>query len=258
MPSDPLPPIIAALTDFGGLRVWSLLVSVFGDLAQSRGDVIEGPVLSAMMTAMDVKPEATRVALHRLRNDGWIASEKSGRTSLHSLTAHGRAESAAASPRIYSGPAEVAQDWQLIVTEDAQNDNTADLLAAGFVPLLPRVYLGAAKAPTPRTALVLHGESVPEWLKHQFSNDDLAREYRNLRTILERISSELPPGTRLSPLDTAVLRCLIVHNWRRIVLKHPDLPRVLFPDTWAGHDCRALVHALLTRFPRPSLRDIAA
>ena len=28
----------------------------------------------------------------------------------------------------------------------------------------------------------------------------------------------------------SVLRCLIVHNWRRLVLKHPMLPAGLYPD----------------------------
>ena len=74
MPSDVFTHTIADLRALGGQRVWSLMVSLFGDLAQAEGAGIDGPVLSRIMTAMQIRPEATRVALHRLRNDGWIAS----------------------------------------------------------------------------------------------------------------------------------------------------------------------------------------
>ena len=91
MPFDPYHDTIARLTALGPLRVWSLLVTVFGDLTQD--DALEGPTLSALMSEIGVKPEATRVALHRLRADGWITSEKTGRTSRHRLSAKGRADS---------------------------------------------------------------------------------------------------------------------------------------------------------------------
>jgi phenylacetic acid degradation operon negative regulatory protein len=104
MLTKPLSDAVEALATLKNQRVWSLLVTVFGDLAQNDGDVIEGPVLSVLMSDIGIKAEATRVALHRLRNDGWINSVKSGRNSLHSLTASGRQESSAASPRIYGHP----------------------------------------------------------------------------------------------------------------------------------------------------------
>ncbi|WP_259940018.1 hypothetical protein [Sulfitobacter sp. M368] len=69
------------------------MISLFGDLAQGAGDRIDGPVLSAIMARQHIKPEAVRVALHRLRNDGWVTSEKSGRIRQHSLTDKGRRES---------------------------------------------------------------------------------------------------------------------------------------------------------------------
>jgi len=60
-----------------------------------------------------------------LRKDKWIASEKSnGRIQPHhSLTGpQDRAQSQAASGRIYATPAELPGTWQrLIVTEDADS-----------------------------------------------------------------------------------------------------------------------------------------
>ena len=116
MLTKPLSDAASALTALGSQRVWSLLVTVFGDLAQNEGDVIDGPVLSLLMADIGIKPEATRVALHRLRNDEWIVSTKQGRTSQHSLTARGRRESAAANPRIYNLPQQSPEPILALIT----------------------------------------------------------------------------------------------------------------------------------------------
>jgi phenylacetic acid degradation operon negative regulatory protein len=78
------------------------LVSVFGELAQDQGSRISGSLLRHITEQIGIKPEAMRVASHRLSKDGWIDSERHGRTSAYYLTKWGRAQSASASPRIYA------------------------------------------------------------------------------------------------------------------------------------------------------------
>ena len=48
-----------------------------------------------------------------------------------------------------------------------------------------------------------------------------------------------------------------MHNWRRLVLKHPALPGGLIRPEWSGYRCHLLVDRLLRRYPRPALRDLA-
>lgn len=258
MPSDPYAHTIAALTSLGSLRVWSLMVTIFGDLAQEDGTSIQGPTLSAILSEMNIRPEAVRVALHRLRNDGWITSTKTGRTSNHQLTALGRSESAKASARIYADPDSTATGWRVIVLPDATNINARRLAKLGFLPLMPRTFIGDAAATPPPGALVLQGPEIPDWLPEQFEPQDLARDYAALSDALEAATSSLPAAAELTALQTAVLRCMIVHCWRRIVLKHPNLPRALFTPNWAGHSCHQMVSELLRSYPRPSLTQIAA
>lgn len=257
MPNDALDRTTRALAELGGQRVWSLMVTIFGDLAQTRNSAIEGPVMSAIMAEMHIRPEAVRVALHRLRNDGWITSEKTGRTSLHSLTELGRAQSVAASARIYANPGEEGKAWQLALIEEASNVTRGQMLSLGFAPLMPRVYIGGSDARAPEGALTLPGGPVPDWLRSQFVPEGLASDYAALHSVLLEAESTLTGPKELSPLQTAVLRCLIVHNWRRIVLKHPSLPAHLYPPTWEGPRCHVLVNTLLNRFPRPRLDEIA-
>lgn len=246
-----------ALTGLGGQRVWSLLVSVFGDLCPDEGAGIDGPVLSALMTAMDVRAEATRVALHRLRNEGWITSQKIGRTSRHSLTPHGRAETLAASRRIYAGPSQMPANWRIIITDSADAAERDAMTTKGFSPLMSRVFIGAADITPPAGGLSLTSEAAPMWLRVQLTPEGLRNDYARLFDILTQIDAALPDGAALAPRDVAVLRCLIVHNWRRLVLKHPDLPAALYTDGWRAHDCRALVSRLLQRFPRPDMTELS-
>ncbi len=243
-----------ALLALGGQRVWSLMVTLFGDLAQAEGRMIDGPLLSAVMAEIDVRPEAVRVALHRLRNEGWIASHKHGRTRRHCLTPTSRRETLAASARIYASPDAPPVPWRLVLLEDAMPGPLPS--TQGWAPLLPRVYLGSAAMQPPDGALVLEGGSVPDWLRQELAAQMLEAEYDALIPILRRAEETLPAGV-LSPLQRAVLRCLIVHNWRRIVLRHPAVPAALLPRDWAGQTCHRQVAGLLARFPAPPLDQIA-
>lgn len=258
MRSDDFLSATATLRDLGGQHVWSLMVSLFGDLAQNKGDRIDGPILSAIMTAMSVRPEAVRVALYRLRNDGWIRSQKQGRISLHSLTERGRAESAAASPRIYISPQDMPVNWQAILVEENSPERHATLTQGGFVQIMPRFYLGDARITPPPDALVLHGNKVPDWLRRHMELSSVTAEYAALSNALRDSFKKLPPARDLSPIQVAALRCLVVHDWRRIVLKHPVLPKSLVSDDWPGLECHEQVIRLLSEYPRPSIREIAA
>jgi phenylacetic acid degradation operon negative regulatory protein len=256
MPTDVFLDQTAALRALGGQRVWSLMVSLFGDLAQAKGQSIDGPLLSAIMQRLEIKPEATRVALHRLRKDGWITSERSGRISHLSLTAEGRAQSAAASPRIYADPnARDDEGWQLVLLATAPDQAEESLSDDHFVMVAPRVFVGPSSVKPPPDALALPGAEVPDWLRAQTEPSGLRPDYLALLETLQTLAQKIPDQT-LPALDTAVLRCLIVHNWRRLVLKHPMLPAPLTDPDWPGHQCHIAVWELLHRFPRPALADL--
>jgi len=258
MLSEQSAPLVAAFAGLGGQRVWSLMISLFGDLAQGNGDAIDGPVLSTIMAALDVRPEASRVALHRLRNDGWLQSRKVGRISQHSLTAQGRAESAAASPRIYAAPPDLSEPWQMVMTEENGREIDATLRAEGFIPVMPRVYVGRSESTAPKGSLALRGETPPDWLRRAVEPTALEPEYDALLHALSTLQGKLACDSHMNALDIAVLRCLIVHNWRRLALKHPALPGGLIRSDWPGYQCHLLVDQLLTRPPRPALQDLAA
>ncbi len=256
MHTDDFITLTAGLRSLGGQRVWSLMISLFGDLAQSKVHSIDGPLLSAIMGAMLVKPEAARVALHRLRNDGWITSQKSGRISQHGLTSKGHKESAAASPRIYAGPQESSEGWQLVLTETDTQEQIEDLAARRFILIAARVFVGPMDAKAPEGAVVLPATNAPDWLRAQMEPQELNESYIALYDTLSELQKALYRPASLSPIEVVVLRCLIVHNWRRLVLKHPALPVPLIDRSGPAHQCHLLVSEILTHFTMPRLSEI--
>ena len=240
---------VNALSQLGPMRVWSLLVTVFGDL--SLDSALDGPTLKAIMAEVGIKPEATRVALHRLRSDGWITSQRSGRTSRYSLTIKGQRDSAAARPRIYGRPEDMGRGAQVFLT--AKNGNTLD--PADYAQIAPRLFISGFGTACPPGAMVLDPSDLPAWLGAQIETPGLREGYNALYAVLIDVVAVLKTVT---PLQIAVLRVLIVHAWRRLTLKHPDLPRTAHSSDWRGHDCRALVTSLLDRLARPAQDAIKA
>ena len=228
-------------------RVWSVLVTVFGDLAQDPGQKISGRVLRRIASEIGIRPEATRVALHRLRKEGWITSTRRGRSSDYALTDRGRRESRAASPRIYGASGALGPVYLVITDPAATSDDPR-----GAHRIAPHIYLDTRATGEPTQLRVRLSEaSVPGWIGDRVCQRETIETEQLLATRLAALQSGLLDFGALSPSQVAVLRVLIVHSWRRIVLRVPDLADFVFPKSWPGGDCRARVAVLLQALPRP-------
>lgn len=210
--SDPIAPLIENLHAQGRLRVWSLVITAFGDLFQHRGGAVSSGRLGRLLGRVGVEQGTMRTAMSRLGQDGWVSSERRGRLSLYRLSQEGLDTFAPATARIYAAPrrAPVAE-WALAATltggapelrlTPADEAGPADLLVTGQLARLSDAW---------RATL------LPE--AHRAALDGLARDLRALHTTV--ISD---------PLDAAAARMLLIHRWRRIVLRYADLPPELMP-----------------------------
>ena len=77
---------IQRIAECGPIRVWSLVVTIMGDLCQSPDTCIPGKTLGDLVGRLGITNQALRVALHRLRRDGWIQTVREGRTSNYFLS----------------------------------------------------------------------------------------------------------------------------------------------------------------------------
>ncbi len=260
---NPFKECVAALVQDDTPRVRSFLVSVFGDLAQKEGSQISGSLLSRLTELVDIKPEAMRVALHRLRKEGWIDSQRSGRSSVHFLTGFGRSQSDQATPRIYAqlGPAPKRFHVLIAGTSEPVSLKRLEqyLLTQEYLVINNKAILGEGPVPencADLLAFEVPDIRVPDWLKTQVCTPELMQEYKCLHASLIKVNQLVTDFSCFDVLDAVALRILIIHSWRRVILKHADLPQYFFPDDWPGENCRRMVTELTARLSLPELETL--
>ena len=250
---------LARLLDCGPLKTWSLIVTILGDLAAEEGARIAGPVLSALTEPMGVKPEALRVAIHRLRRDGWITSERDGRNSLYGLTAHGRGLTRAVSGRVYDKAVAPPGEWHVVIAQTAEALQALDhpgLMRIGpKAALLPGYADHGAVQGLPATMLAWRVEpgALPDWAAAALAPEEMVRAYEGLVAALD-LALGLPVPE--DALQATVLRLVALHEWRRLVLRHGPGVDTLLGD-WAGARARARIVALFERLARPDVAHLA-
>lgn len=246
--------MIATLAGLGDLRLWSLVITIFGDSVHPRGGMIAARVLGEITGRIGIRPGALRVAMHRLAQDGWITRQRRGRLSHCRLTAAGRAEFGPAATRIYAPAPALTGPWRLAalpaLPPDEREAASRGMMLAGFLGLGNGLWLGPAQAGAPPAcALLVEGSiaPLPDWAQAALATPALVADYARLADALATLGTALAAHAPPAPLDALVLRTLCVHRWRRLLLRHPDLPAEFFPAGWQGEVCRGHVLRLHAR-----------
>jgi phenylacetic acid degradation operon negative regulatory protein len=219
-------------------------------MAQEPGSKVSGTALKTLSEHLEIKPQAMRVALHRLRKDGWIDSIKSGRRSAYFLTSTSRTESAAASSRIYAQSAPAFQGLSVMITDPKLSIETSD---PRWILLNDHIWISFVPELQPtKSAFVMHYDGpLPDWVSRSILTHEILHGYQELNLNLEKICSD--NWAQLSTFEITALRILIVHNWRRLVLRHINLPDEVFPAECPIGACREKVFELLAKLPRPNI-----
>lgn len=228
---DPLAPLIDSLHAQGRLRVWSLIITAFGDLVQQRAGEISSIRLGALMGRIGIENGAVRTALSRLSQDGWVVRERVGRGSLYRLSPQGAERFGPATSRIYAPPRLTpVRAWRAEVT---LNDSGS-----------PQLQLLPEDAPPNAADCVVQGPITQ--LSEAFRQSQLSAEHADALTAL---SADLTALSQLEllELDAAAARMLLIHRWRRIVLRFPELAAELMPAEAALPNPRAAVASAYAR-----------
>lgn len=242
MSADPLTPLIDAL-HANRLRVWSIVITIFGDCVQPRGGRVALSELQAITDRLGIESGALRTAMSRLAQDGWVERDREGRNSFYTLSDTGRRESQPAAQQIYRSSFSVTgKPWVIAISE-------LPIDPAKYVPAFSvtrRVQIiGPDRIAERRAAgdLIVEGTppETPDWVHAAAMGPFLTNEYATLESLLAPLTSQVIDA--LSPLDALALRVLLIHAWRRIVLRHPAPPEGLTGPFWPGETC----HAALAR-----------
>lgn len=250
--ADALEALIDDLHRQGRLRVWSLAITIFGDAVSPRGGIVALSVLQDIMQRLRIEPGALRTAMSRLAAEGWIDRQKQGRLSFYRFEGKGRHAFDQATRRIYAaGPPHWDGSWTIAVGHPGEAvANEQGLVEAGFEKIASNVFLQAKKKPNENPALdgmlVFAAETnqLPDWISALWSVSEISAAYQSLNTRLLPLLGALENDSRLVGIDAMAARTLLIHHWRRIVLRDPGLPAELLPKDWAGGSTRDTVRRI--------------
>jgi len=255
-PDALIEPFLRRLHTSGRLRVWSIVVSIFGELVQARDESISVQELLALTKHVGIEESALRTALSRLAKEGWVESHKKGRLAFYALSPAGRETFLAASARIYSASFESRSTrWHLAYFKDSASKESID---ASLAFSLSRRWLlmneENTNDPVLKNAVIFATEpkQMPAWAIENLLPDSLHIRYNELLEDLQPLLASASLKQNLSPLSALAARYLIIHAWRRLVLRHPLVPPRLLPTDWPGAACHQAICRLY-----PDLVDIS-
>lgn len=255
-------PSVAALIDrFHALkpvRAWSLIITLYGDAVVPRGGRLWLGSLTEIMDLFGIDAGHVRTAMSRLTSDGWLERRRIGRNSYYRLSSREEGSFAEATRRIYFGEVrDFDGHLRLALLGPGIDDRSAVrplLDRAGFAVLSPMVYVGLAD-PSPPLAdqtnvffvTALPGPSDSRMAAAAWKLAPIASAYEAFVQRFSAIDAFLTAGGTVPPADALVARTLLIHEFRRVVLRDPALPTALLPADWPGRDARALAAQIYSR-----------
>lgn len=243
--------LVNAVDHHKKLRVWSLIITFFGDAVMARGGVVSAQTIQAVFEKLSVNDNAIRTALSRLAADGWIVTERRGRNAFYQLAPSGYEPFQKASAKIYASTATHSSTSEKLYVALLPPDKEVQALWLNHPQstlVTPRCVLFTGpldelKMLSDQTNALILDQTVgdiPDWLSQILLPTDLAADMRSLMSNFANLTGldDLPP------IDALSQRLLLIHEWRRICLRIPDIPTALFPANWKEAECRTLVGTL--------------
>lgn len=284
-PDAVIQPIKTRLDDFRQQRrvqAGSLIISVFGDAILPRGGRIWLGSLIRLLEPLELNERLVRTSVFRLAKEEWLRTETVGRRADYVLTNSGRRRFEEASRHIYASHAPLwDRRWRLILAvgelEPKERERIRQALFwQGFGVLGSDCFVHpSADLTAAFDALVAEGlgdqldRLMPLLAADSRSglsaNDaDLVRRAWNLEALAAAysgfVAAYLPilaelRRDRQAEVDAEsafLLRTLLIHDYRRLLLRDPELPEVLLPADWPGQKARLLCKELYRRLIGPS------
>lgn len=276
--SDTVAPLIQAFGNRRPIRAGSLIVTVFGDVISQHGNCVWLGSLIQALKPLGLNERLIRTSVYRLSQDDWLTSEQVGRRSYYSFSAKGLRSYRSAARRIYHLTAKPWDGQWTVVLAGFLSDREREALRRelqwlGFGTLSPgmmahpshdrsavdetlvamgltdKVSVLRAQTEDDASLAVLQQLAVKSWkLK------ELGDSYREFVSAFQPNLTALMDGMALTPHESFLLRTLLIHDYRRLLLRDADLPEDLLKQNWPGRAALALT-ADLYRKLSPAVTD---
>ncbi|MEM7541408.1 MAG: PaaX family transcriptional regulator C-terminal domain-containing protein [Pseudomonadota bacterium] len=257
-------------------RAGSLIVTVIGDVVSPHGNQVWLGSLIAALEPFGLNQRQIRTAVSRLVADGWLRSEQVGRRSYYGFSDLGLREFAGAARRIYRPPGIVDWDgrWTLVMNggcdADSFNELARHLAWQGFAKLTTGLLGHPCFSSEAVKESVVNEPAVVVWRASSDSDRALSTKLRAAWD-LDALDSGFRSFTKMfGPLSKWVgekqldganafaIRLMLVHEYRRLVLKSIELPRSLIPKGASNLESYKLASDLYQAVSDASLEYIRA
>ncbi len=206
-----------------------------------------------LLDQLGVRDKAARQALARMRDRGWLGTERVGRQTRWRLTDHATSVLDAGADRIYGfGRPTRAWDgtWLLLLASVSEPDRhlryrmNTGLSWAGFGSIGPGMWLSPwvaqeSVAVELLAELDVDGTTFHGALGELGSAADLAARAWDLPAVRATydefvVASDALVAGRYRGARAAAELTLLVHRWRHVPFFDPDLPAAVLPADWPG------------------------
>ncbi|EXE70562.1 phenylacetic acid degradation operon negative regulatory protein PaaX [Acinetobacter baumannii 144107] len=245
----------------------SLISTIFGDSVLHRGGNISLASLIQLLELFGFNDRAVRTSVFRLVKNDWLCSDKIGRTSFYRITDSSRSTYLQAEQRIYNDQMkEWDHYWDLILMSSLDTENKAllkkELEWLGFANISTNLmaYPGCNRIELQRLLVDLNMseqvvvfkaetlqlfnnsvDTIGRMLRTNWPIDELRQRYLQFLDIFREIGVLLmQENEQLEPVQAFQIRTLLIHYYRRILLKDPALPLELLPTDWPAISARTL------------------
>ena len=261
-------------------RAKSLIVTVWGDSLAPHGGGVWLSGLIRLMAPFGINDRLVRTSVFRLARDGWLDRASHGRVSRYRLTRDGARRFDDAHRRIYDRPADDWHGrWELVLVDAVppvkRSALREELHWAGFGELagnafirpgdpgreLPSVLVTTAVAGrvVVAEACDLPGQRpLAAAVDRAWDLTGLAADYRRFLQRFGAVIERFRTGDDHDPAQCFIVRTMLIHAYRRVLLRDPLLPAALLPLDWPGAAAYALCRDFYRVTHRCAERHLAA
>jgi len=258
----------------------SMVVTIFGDTVSQHGSWLWLSSLIKTLEPLGFNDRQVRTSVYRLVQSNWLQVNKVGRCSYYCFTDFAMAHYEKAARRIYAADqADWNENWILVlpisVPEDKKEEFRKSLLWQGFNTLVSGLYahpscdassldeaiheLGLAG-----NVIILNGSIadlnsqsvIKSLIKDRWKLSALETSYRDFlnfyRPLCQQLLNKQDKSEQLSTTDCFLLRAILIHDYRRILLRDPDFPQAMLTQGWVGYEAHDLVKRMYKTLVEPS------